>query len=362
MLNKPQAYLTKVFIQIFLRNKQYIVFSLILPLLILTIVGLNDGDNDPIDIGLVNNSSSNLSQQFVDQLTSNNLFNIIQDSEETLRGDLVNGNLMMVLIVPSTLNEQVKSSEIKLLVDKSQTQFIQSIEPILNQSLLAIEREITGNTSMFNLTIEDVKSRTLSYIDFLLPGIMAFMLMNLSIAGSGFNVVEFRRRGILKRLFVTPIKPIDFVIAIVIARMVIVLGQLSIIFGFALAILDANIVGSVVSLYFVIMLSVLMFLTLGFSIGSLAKTQESVGVLATIFIYPQLVLSGIFFPIETLPEYIHPFAELLPLSLVADAMRSIANDGLELIDIYANFIGIGIWIVIGMLISTKLFVWKEVAG
>ena len=362
MLNKPQAYLTKVFIQIFLRNKQYIVFSLILPLLILAIVGLNDGDNDPIEIGIVNNSKSNLSQQFVDQLTSNNLFNIIQGSEDTLRNELVNGDLMIVLIIPSAMDDKVKSSNIKLLVDKSQTQFIQTIEPILNQSLLSIEREITGRASMFNLVIEDVKSRTLSYIDFLLPGIMAFMLMNLSIAGSGFNVVEFRRRGILKRLFVTPIKPIDFVLAIVIARMVIVLGQLSIIFGFALAILDANIVGSVVSLYFVIMLSVLMFLTLGFSIGSLAKTQESVGVLATIFIYPQLVLSGIFFPIETLPEYIHPFAELLPLSLVADAMRSIANDGLELIDIYANFIGIGIWIVVGMLISTKLFVWKEVAG
>tara|TARA_B110000438_G_scaffold274271_1_gene294317 strand:- start:33 stop:1121 length:1089 start_codon:yes stop_codon:yes gene_type:complete len=362
MLNKPQAYLTKVFIQIFLRNKQYIVFSLILPLLILAIVGLNDGDNDPIEIGIVNNSKSNLSQQFVDQLTSNNLFNIIQGSEETLRNELVNGDLMIVLIIPSAMDDKVKSSNIKLLVDKSQAQFIQTIEPILNQSLLSIEREITGRASMFNLVIEDVKSRTLSYIDFLLPGIMAFMLMNLSIAGSGFNVVEFRRRGILKRLFVTPIKPIDFVLAIVIARMVIVLGQLSIIFGFALAILDANIVGSVVSLYFVIMLSVLMFLTLGFSIGSLAKTQESVGVLATIFIYPQLVLSGIFFPIETLPEYIHPFAELLPLSLVADAMRSIANDGLELIDIYANFIGIGIWIVIGMLISTKLFVWKEVAS
>ena len=362
MLNKPQAYLTKVFIQIFLRNKQYIVFSLILPLLILAIVGLNDGDNDPIEIGIVNNSKSNLSQQFVDQLTSNNLFNIIQGSEETLRNELVNGDLMIVLIIPSAMDDKVKSSNIKLLVDKSQAQFIQTIEPILNQSLLSIEREITGRASMFNLVIEDVKSRTLSYIDFLLPGIMAFMLMNLSIAGSGFNVVEFRRRGILKRLFVTPIKPIDFVLAIVIARMVIVLGQLSIIFGFALAILDANIVGSVVSLYFVIMLSVLMFLTLGFSIGSLAKTQESVGVLATIFIYPQLVLSGIFFPIETLPEYIHPFAELLPLSLVADAMRSIANDGLELIGIYANFIGIGIWIVIGMIISTKLFVWKEVAG
>ena len=131
---------------------------------------------------------------------------------------------------------------------------------------------------MFALLVEDVKSRSQGYLDFLLPGIMAFMLMNLSIAGSGFNVVEFRRRGILKRLFVTPIKPIDFVIAIVLARMVIVLGQLSIIFSFALFALDANIVGSIINLYLVIMLGVLMFLTLGFSLGSLAKTQESVGV------------------------------------------------------------------------------------
>jgi ABC-2 type transport system permease protein len=215
---------------------------------------------------------------------------------------------------------------------------------------------------MFELVVEDIKSRTLTYIDFLLPGIMAFMLMNLSIAGSGFNVVEFRRRGILKRLFVTPIKPIDFVIAIVLARMVIVLGQLSIIFSFALFILDANMVGNIVNLYFVIVLGVLMFLTLGFSLGSLAKTQESVGVMATIFIYPQLVLSGVFFPLESLPVFIQPFAEILPLTLVADAMRSIANDGLQLVDVYLNFIGIAIWIVIGILVSTKLFVWKEVAG
>ena len=62
--------------------------------------------------------------------------------------------------------------------------------------------------------------------------------------------------------------------------------------------LDVNIVGSISHLFFIIMLSVLMFLTLGFSIGSLAKTQESVGVIASIFIYPQIVMSGVFFPIE----------------------------------------------------------------
>ncbi len=362
MFNSPRGYLTKVFIQIFLRNRQYIIFSLLLPVVILGIVGLNDGEVDPVEIGLVDNSTSVLSKNFITKLSSNPLFSIIEGDEEDLKEDLINGDLMMILVIPVDMQASNKTNNIKLLVDKSQIQFIESIKPVLNQTLLSIEREITQEQAMFDLKIEDVKSRSQSFLDFLLPGIMAFMLMNLSIAGSGFNVVEFRRRGILKRLFVTPIKPIDFVSAIVVARMIIVLGQLTAIFGFALFILDANIVGSILYLYLVIIFGILMFLTLGFSIGSLAKTQETVGILASIFIYPQLVMSGVFFPLETLPEYIQPVAQVLPLTLVADAMRSIASDGLTLFQVRLDLLGMGIWIIIGTLISTKLFVWKEVAG
>ena len=362
MFRSPRLYLTKVFIQIFLRNRQYIFFSLLLPIVILGIVGLNDGESNPIEIGLVDNSSSVISDNFKTKLSTNHLFNIIESDEETLRKDLIKGDLMLILVIPEDMESHDQTTNIKLLVDKSQIQFIESIKPVLNQALLNIEREITKEDAMFDLTIEDVKSRSQNYLDFLLPGIMAFMLMNLSLAGSGFNVVEFRRKGILKRLFVTPIKPIDFVSAIVVARMIIVLGQLTAIFGFALLILDAHIIGSIMHLYLVIIIGILMFLTLGFSIGSLAKTQESVGILASIFIYPQLVMSGVFFPLETLPEYIQPIAKILPLTLVADAMRSIASDGLTLFQTYLDLVGIGIWAVIGTLVSTKLFVWKEVAG
>ena len=362
MFRKPKLYLTKVFIQIFLRNKQYIFFSLLLPVVILGIVGLNDGEKDPVNIGLVDYSNSSISKEFIDKLSNNALFNINQSDEESLRDKLIMGELTLILVLPNDMGNTNKTTNIKLLADKSQINFIEAIKPIINQTLIGVEREISKKIPMFSLEIEDIKSRTQTYLDFLLPGIMAFMLMNLSIAGSGFNVVEFRRRGILKRLFVTPIKPIDFVSAIVVARMVIVLGQLSVIFGFAFFFLDVNIVGSISHLFFIIMLSILMFLTLGFSIGSLAKTQESVGVIASIFIYPQIVMSGVFFPIETLPEFIQPFSEILPLSIVADAMRSISSDGLLLLAVYKNIIGISIWIVIGTFISTKLFVWKEVAG
>jgi hypothetical protein len=43
-------------------------------------------------------------------------------------------------------------------------------------------------------------------------------------------------------------------------------------------------------------------------------------------------------------------------------MRLVANDGLTLFELYSNCIGMVLWIIIGTFISTKLFIWKEVAG
>ena len=200
MLTQKQLYLTKVFIQIFLRNKQYIIFSLILPMVILGIVAFNDGDEDPIDIGIIDKSNTILSQQFILRLSENNLFNIIIKNENSLKDDLISGKLKAGLVIPNGMTAKSRAADIKLLVDRSDIQFIQTIQPILNNSLLEIERELIQAEPLFILTLEDIKSRSLSYINFLLPGIMAFMLMNLSIAGSGFNVVEFRRRGILKQI------------------------------------------------------------------------------------------------------------------------------------------------------------------
>ena len=93
MLTQKQLYLTKVFIQIFLRNKQYIIFSLILPMVILGIVAFNEGDEDPIDIGIVDKSNTILSQQFISRLSENNLFNIIIKNDNSLKDDLISGKL-----------------------------------------------------------------------------------------------------------------------------------------------------------------------------------------------------------------------------------------------------------------------------
>tara|TARA_B110000858_G_scaffold89711_2_gene103748 strand:+ start:12249 stop:13340 length:1092 start_codon:yes stop_codon:yes gene_type:complete len=363
MPTKLQLHLSKVFLNIFLRDKQSIFFSLFFPIIFMSVFGFaNTGESDSIKLGIVNNSSSVVASDFSQMLADNPLFDITLGEQESLRTELVEGEQTMVLILPESFDAQSDGAELQLLVDAAQVQQLGLIMPLLEQTLISIEREFRNIEPMFTLAVEDVKARSQRYIDFLLPGLMALTIMQLSIAGSGFNIVEFRRKGILKRLFVTPIKPSDFITAIVLARMSIVLIQLTVLLLFAVTILDVSIVGDFASFYLMIISGIFIFLCLGFCLGSVAKTQQSVMMIGNIVIFPQIFLSGIFFPIESMPELMQPVAQLLPLSFVATAMREIANNGANFLEIIPTLIGIAVWLVTAFVLATRLFVWKEVAN
>lgn len=363
MPTKLQLHLAKVFLKIFLRDRQSIFFSLFFPIIFMTVFAFaNSGEVDPIDLGIVNNSPSAVANDFTQMLIENPLFNVTLGAAEQLRTELVEGDQTMVLILPESFDAQSDGAELQLLVDAAQVQQLSLIIPLLEQTLISIEREFRDIEPMFTLTVEDVQARSQRYLDFLLPGLLAFTLMQLSIAGSGFNIVEYRRKGILKRLFVTPIRPRDFIASIVMARMAIVLIQLTVLVLVAVLALDVSIVGNFASFYFIVVLGTFIFLCLGFCLGSIAKTQQAVMAVGNIVIFPQIFLSGVFYPIESMPEWIQPIANILPLSFVSTAMREIANNGSSLLAIMPSLAGIAVWFVIAFVLATRLFVWKEVAN
>ena len=365
MLTSLQMQLTAVFLKIFWRDRRSIFFSLFFPVIFMTVFSFaNSREQEPIAVGIINNSSSDIAIAFSEMLIDSPLFNVTVGEEQRLRDELIIGDQTMVLELPADFGSNLdnQSSEINVVVDAAQVTQLNLIMPVLEQTLLSIEREFRNIEPMFTIAIEDVQARSQRYIDFLLPGLMAFTLMQLAIAGSGFNIVEYRRKGILKRLFVTPIEPKDFITAIVLARMAIVLVQLSVLILFAVLLLDIRIVGNFFAYYFIVILGTIVFLCQGFCLGSLAKTQEAIGALGNIVIMPQIFLSGIFYPIESMPEWIQPVAQLLPLSFVSTGMREIANAGATLLEVYPSLIGIAVWFVISFVAATRLFMWKEVAN
>ena len=355
--------LARVFLTMHLRDRQAIIFSFFFPVAFMLAFGLTGGGpGGPIGLGIVANAEGELAGRFVEAFRDDPLFATREGTEEALRADMENGDLQIILVLPERLEDAGSVNDLRLLVDWSQGQQLGSLLPAMERALVRVERELRDTEPLFAFEVEDVKARPPNYLNFLVPGLLAFTLMQISISGSGFNLVEYRRKGILKRLFVTPLRPRDFILGLVLARLLLCLVQLSLLLGIAVFGLGVTVAGSYGALYAVIVLGTVIFLSLGFCLGSLAKTQQAILALGNLFLFPQMLLSGVFIPIDSLPELIQPLSRVLPLTFVADALRRISTDGLTLLELVPQLLGIAVWLVVAFALATRLFVWKEIAG
>lgn len=355
--------LAKTFLKIFSRDRQSIFFTLFFPITFMVIFGfISTGDEDPMEVGVVDYAENAFSARFLEVLNANALFNVTLGNEDALRQHVVEGDKTLVLILPRDFRGDQDPAELTMLVDASQARQTAMIRPMVEQALLEVERELRGNETLFPLEVVDVQARSQRYIDFLVPGLLALSLMQISVAGSGFNIVEYRRKGILKRLFVTPLKPSSFIGGIVLARLTIAVGQICFLLTMAVFLLGVPIVGNLFELLILILLGSSTFLSLGFFMGSIAKTQQAIMLLGNLITFPQMFLSGVFFSIDSMPELLQPIARLLPLSFLVTGVREVIVNGVSLLEQIPVLAGMIVWLAIALTLAIKMFRWKEVAA
>jgi ABC-2 type transport system permease protein len=359
-------YLARAMLRIYVRDRQSMFFALFFPLFFMLALGYGtDRDIAPLDVGVVVGAPPAEDDALLDALRGQKLLDVAIESEEAARRGLVEGDLDLVLLLPEAPVEQFSAPQsvpITVLVDAAQPQRTQQALTILQSTLGDVEHEIRNEPPLFALAVEDVRARNARYIDFLIPGLLAFMVLQLSIAGSGFNIVEYKRKGILKRLFVTPLRPAAFIAALVASRLAIVLAQISLLLLIGFLAFHAAVQGSVALLYVFVVLGTSLFLGFGFALGGIAKTQSAVMALGNLVIFPQIMLAGIFYPIDVLPAWLRPVASILPLNFVSDALRRVANEGAGIADLGVDVLGIGAWGLVGGFLAVRLFRWSDVAG
>jgi ABC-2 type transport system permease protein len=328
----------------------------------MAIFGLaTSGEDEPLEIGVVDNAETAFSAEFIDALDAHPLFAVTTSDEDALRQEVVEGEMSLVLMLPKEFRGGDEPAGLTMLVDAAQARQTAMLRPLIEQTLLGIEREMRGTEPLFPLTVVDVQARSQRYIDFLVPGLLALTIMQISVAGSGYNIVEYRRKGILKRLFVTPIKPSDFIAGIVLARLVITVIQVAFLLTMAVVLLGVPVVGNLLELLVLIFVGSAVFLSLGFCMGSLAKTQQSIMLLGNLITLPQMFLSGVFFSVEAMPDALQPIARALPLTFLVSGVREVIVNGLSLAEQIPTVIGLVVWLAIGLALAIRLFRWKEVA-
>lgn len=141
-------------------------------------------------------------------------------------------------------------------------------------------------------------------------------------------------------------------------RLLIALVQSVLIISIGAALFGVTIVGSIALVVGFIVLGAVTFISIGYVIASFAKTEESANSLTSVVQFPLMFLSGIFFPIEFMPEFLQPVAALLPLTYLGDALRQVMVGGAPYAPLPIDALVLGGWLAGSFLISARFFRWQ----
>lgn len=215
---------------------------------------------------------------------------------------------------------------------------------------------ISGNSTQL-ATVRELTLIGTRYIDFLVPGLIAFGIMNSALWGIGFGLIEYRMKKLLRRMLATPMKKHEFMISLMAARIVLSVVEVVILMVFAWLYFDLLPTGSLLALGLLFLVGNLSFTGIAILLSCRAdNTRIGVGFINAVSM-PMMILSGIFFSYHNFPEAVIPFIQYLPLTLLADSIRAVFNEGAGLIDSIPALIILSATGLITAAIGLRLYKW-----
>jgi ABC-type multidrug transport system permease subunit len=257
----------------------------------------------------------------------------------------------------------VKRGETDLIVTDSCGRAHFRFDPANQQSQLAFLRltacvaapdiQASQKTYIFSpMTLKGVR-----YIDFLIPGLIAFGLMSSIMWGISYTIIEKRSQKLLRRLVATPMKKTCFLVSLMLVRIIMNYIEALILFGFAWMFFDIEIQGSTGALLLLFAAGCLCFTGIAVLISChTAKTEVGTGWINAVQM-PMMLLSGVFFSYHNFPEWAIGAIRLLPLTALADAIRSIFNEGVGWLEVLQPSIMLSAIGIVCFSIGMKFFKW-----
>jgi ABC-type multidrug transport system permease subunit len=215
-----------------------------------------------------------------------------------------------------------------------------------------------GRRDLVRVNEQRVREKGSRYVDFLMPGLIGLNLMGSSMWGIGFNLVLARKRKLLRRYAVTPMRRSHFLLSYFFSRSTFLILELAVLIGFGRLVFGTVIQGSVLGLLVAAALGAAAFAAIGLLIGARLSSTEVAGGWMNFVQLPMWLLSGSFFSYERFPEWLQLPIRLLPLTAVNDALRHIYNEGASLASVGFELGVLLAWSVIGFAVAIRVFRWQ----
>lgn len=352
-------------------DRRTIGLILFAPILAMTVFGLAfSGDVEDVNIIVVNHDEgfrdpggnfTSLSDEIISDMDNKTVNIQYMDNEDEALNKVKNGDAYAIIIFPVDFTEDVFKSvgssnssqtNITIRADESIVNVKNAIYGTLTDALTTTMDD-NGFKSPININEDPVYGKDAEFIDFFVPGIMAFVVYLLTTLLTLLSFVGERVSGTLERILATPVTEGEIVAGYGIAFSIVGTIQATILLIVGILAFDIIIVGNVLLAFLAIALLAIVCQSLGILLSSLANRVEQAIQFIPFVVLPAFLLSGIFWPIEAIPQWLRPLSYLVPPTYAVDASRAVMLKGWGLdmiwIDIVALilfaivFLAIAIW-------------------
>jgi ABC-type multidrug transport system permease subunit len=199
------------------------------------------------------------------------------------------------------------------------------------------------------------------YVHYLFPGLLTYSVLLAGLFGMGHTMVRYRQTLFLKKLATTPLRRSTFIAAQIVARAVLVLGQVLLMIGAAALLFDLPVTAAALGWLVVIsLLGLLTFMGAGFALACVVKTEDLVVDVISAVTLPLVLLGETFFPADSLPAPLPAIAEALPPTHMARLARAVLLYGeSDPVALLPGLAVLGGWAVVTFAVSLLVFRWHD---
>lgn len=345
-------------------NPSAIIFSILFPIIFTLIFGAF-GSSGGVSYRIALAPGSDTTEGFYTGLKKIPGVKIIEYADTVLRNkELYKGRLTAILDIQNNPDSAgMPHYTVGIRSTSASSNTVYSFRAALDLVKLQLEKMLNKGSETF-VNIEDPvveKVRKYRSIDFILPGQLGFSILFSTLFGVAFTFFGLREQLVLKRFYASPVSKLNILLGIGMSRLFFQLLSVAVLILFGHFVMNFTLHHGAITFFEIIAMTIIMlFLLMGVGLifSSIAKSDTSIPLLINLFGFPQMMLSGTFFPIEVFPAWLQGVCRILPLTQYNDAIRKISFEGLHIFDCWKEIGILGIWMIVTYAIAVKVLKWE----
>ena len=334
-----------------LRDKRTMLILFGMPIVLMLLFGFaitNDVKN--VRTVVVTSQMDYATQQAIDRLAASEYFTITESVPTPKEAERLIRSQKADLAVVFGQGFASKHSGIQFIVDGSDPNMAQQWTLYAQQTIAPV------NSSLFTIHSSLLYNPQMKSAYNFVPAIMGMLLLLICAMMTSVSIVREKERGTMEVLLVSPVRPLMIIVAKVVPYLLLALLILAVILLMSATVLDVPLQGSVGWILVVSLIYILLALSLGLLISNIAQTQfVALLVSAMVLLLPTVMLSGMLFPVESMPTVLQWISAIIPPRYYIQAMRKLMIMGVGIQEVWHEVAVLIAMTVLLLVVSLKKF-------